>query len=444
MNLRYRALLTLLLLLLLPLAPAPESSGLQNLRAAERHFAAGEYTAAAAAYQQACRNLPASPYPAWGLAVLYERWGYPEQGLQALEEALTRGYTHEEPAANLWLALLAAAGDWEALESAASDLHAAHPTAPQPLNWLTQAQLQQLHCTAAAESAARWLNTAPHEAAAQLNWGALASFSTPSSATITALYQADVDLCQELRGCASPAVCDFQLGRALLRQGDPALAACVLQRAVAARPDAASGHAWLGAALEQLNRPADALPQLEAATELAPEDALGWLLLGMHELNYGSLALAREALLQAQRLDPHNPAPCLGMAALLTREGKYDQIKTWTDAALERAPHDPAIYHAVARFYLERNLQLAGAGMQAAAYAIQLAPEEAEGWLLQGWAYLNQGQVANALAALSQAIKLDPQLAEAYQLQGEAFTLLGQSAAAQAAFTRAADWGWQK
>ncbi len=437
MNLRYCALLALLLLL--PLAPEPESTGLQNLRTAENHFAAGEYTAAAAAYRQVLQDLPETPYPAWRLAVLYERWGYPEEGMQALAEALTRGYAHEEPAVNLRLALLAATGAWETLESAASDL----PAAPQPLSWLTQAQLQQLHCAEARSSAARWLDAAPHEPAAQQIWGALALTASPGEA-VAALCQADAALCQSLQGCVPPATCDAQLGSALLRQGDPALAACVLQRAVAARPDAAGGRAWLGAALEQLNRPVDALPQLEAATELAPEDALGWLLLGMHELNYGSLARARAALLQAQRLDPRNPAPCLGMAALLAREGKYDQLQTWTDAAVERAPHDPAIYRAVARFYLERNLQLAGAAMQAATFAIQLAPEEAESWLLQGWAYLNQGQAEDALAALEKALELDPTSAEAYHLQGEALLLRGQSKAAQAAFTRAADRGWKK
>ncbi len=441
MNLRHLALL--LLLLLLPLAPAPESAGLQSLRAAESHFAAGEYTAAVVAYRQALQNLPESPYPAWRLAVLYERWGYPEQGLPALEEALTRGYAHKEPAANLRLALLAAAGDWETLESAASDLYAAHPTAPQPLSWLTQARLQQLHCSEAQSSAASWLAVAPTDPAAQRIWGALALTASPGKA-VTALCQTDAALCQSLRGCVPPAACATQLGSALLRQGDPALAACVLQRAVTARPDAAGGRAWLGAALEQLNRPADALPQLEAATELAPEDALGWLLLGMHELRTGATATAREALLQAQRLDPQNPAPCLGMAALLAREGKYDQLKTWTDAALERAPHDPAVYRAVARFYLERNLQLEGAATQAASYACQLAPEEAEGWLLRGWDYLNHGQVENALAALEKSLHHDPTAAEAYQLQGETLMLLGQSTAAQASFTRAADLGWKK
>jgi len=89
-------------------------------------------------------------------------------------------------------------------------------------------------------------------------------------------------------------------------------------------------------------------------------------------------------------------------------------------------------------------LQLAGAATQAVASACQLAPEEAEGWLLRGWAYLNHGQVENALASLEQALHHDPTSAEAYQLRGEALMLLGQNTAAQASFTRAADLDWKR
>ena len=431
-----------LLIALLPLAPQPEFDGLQSLRRAESHLSASEYTAADAAYQQASHELPASPYPLWGLAVLYERWGYPQEGLQALAAATTYDYANKKRAESLRFRLLAAAGEWKELESRANTQVAAQPSAPEPLRWLTQAQLQQLQCSEAAESAASWLEIAPYEPAAQRQWGALALDRSPGTA-VTALCQADPVLCESLQSCSPPTECDAQLGHTLLRQGSPALAACVLQRAITAQPEAAATHVWLGAALGQLQRPAEALPQLELATELDPTSPLGWLLLGMHELNYGSLTRAREALLQAQELDPNNPAPCLGMAELLARQGKYNQIKTWTDAALERAPQDANVYHAVTRFYLERNLGAEGVALQAASQAVQLAPEAAESWLLQGWAYLNLGQVENALASLERALQLDPELAEAHQLRGESLMLLGQNAAAQDAFTLAADLGWK-
>jgi tetratricopeptide (TPR) repeat protein len=230
----------------------------------------------------------------------------------------------------------------------------------------------------------------------------------------------------------------------LLRQRQWGLAACVLERAVAADPISAEAQAWLGEALDRLERPAESLPHLERATVLAPDAPLGWLLLGMHRLRAGDTQAAREALLQAQRLDAGNPAPCLGMAAVLAAESRYTEVGRWTEAALERAPEDVEVWKAVARFYLERNLDPEKGALPAAEGATRLAPTDAEAWMLLGWARLLAQDVQQALAALDTATRLDDSLAYAHHLCGLALRALGREAEARQVLIRAEDLGYRE
>jgi Flp pilus assembly protein TadD len=202
-------------------------------------------------------------------------------------------------------------------------------------------------------------------------------------------------------------------------------------------------EAWLGAALERMERPTEARPHLERATALAPDLPLGWLLLGGHDLAGGRLEKARESLARAQRLDPGNPAPCLALANLVAAEGRYPEVETWTEAALTRAPNDPEMWKAVARFYLERNLRQGENPLWAAEGAVRLAPEDAEALSLLGWARLLEGDATGALEALDGALERDPTLAEAHALRAQALSALGREMEAREAMVRATDLGYR-
>lgn len=408
-------ILVLNVALLLLAAPAPEAAGLSVLRAGERHFAAGENTAAERAYHEAWSLLPRSPEPALRLVALYRDWGRPQEGLAALDAALRQGGDPAELAEQR-LALLAALEEWGQLEDAARLRLQVTPEAPQVWDFLTTSLLQQGKCDAARTAAMEWHASAPEDATAQRVWSSLATTMEN----------------------------DLQLGQRLLRQRQWGLAACVLERAVAADPTSAEAQAWLGEALDRLERPAESLPHLEQATVLAPDAPLGWLLLGMHRLRAGDTQVAREALLQAQRLDAGNPAPCLGMAAVLAAESRYTEVGRWTEAALERAPEDVEVWKAVARFYLERNLDLEKGALPVAEGATRLAPTDAEAWMLLGWARLLAQDARQALAALDAATRLDDSLARAHHLRGLALRALGREAEARQALTRAEDLGYRE
>ncbi len=437
----FQSLLIALCLLTIAL-PQPERSTLATLRTAERQYAAGAYTAAETAYRQAIEGFPAAPLPRYRLAALYETWGYSAHGLAALEAAAEQGAL-PDAMQRLRLTLLNDAGRWDALAEAAQAYLAIHPEDGTALAYLTEAQLRQQACEAAASTARTWRHIAPEDDDARRSWGALTLPETPTEA-VTTLCESDAALCTALTACDDPAACDLPLGQALLRQGDSALAACVLSRAVTAEPASGEAHAWLGSALDALGFTARANMHLVRATALSPASPLAWTLLGQHHLRRGNYTAAHKALRTAHELDPTNPAPCLGMAAALAGESRYEEIKPWIDAALERAPSDPEIYKAAVRFYLARNLAQPPYPLQIAEGAVALAPEDAEAQLLLGWSHLQAEAPAVALAALDRAVALDPALAQAHQLRGRALQALGQYNEAEAAFIKAVDLGYRE
>lgn len=414
--------------------PEPEAQGLALVRQAEAYFVEGAFTAAEVALQQAAAQLPTNDFPRRRLAALYAQWQRPTEGLQVLQ---TLPPETETP---LRLQLLAASGDWVTLETVARDVAAHAPTHPEGHAALVQALLHQHRCAEAATAASRWERQAPDGEAAWLA-GLLHWLTTPSSAA----SGCPPELCAALGlpPCEAQDACARRVGEALLHRRETALAACAFNRAIALSPDDASAHAWLGATLEQLGYPAAALPHLERATQLLPHAPLGWLLLGMARLRQQQLVAAREALLEAQRLDPQNPVPCLAIATLLAAEGRYSEVALWTAAALERAPDDAEIWKSVARFYLVRNLKLEDEPRHAAEGAVRLAPTDAEAWTLLGWVYFNTRAFEPALEALQTALMYDAKRPETYHFLGLTLRALGRENEAVVAFIRAADLGYR-
>ncbi|MGC9400465.1 MAG: tetratricopeptide repeat protein [Anaerolineae bacterium] len=431
----------LLTLALLSVAAAqPERAGLSELRTAERYHLAGAHSAAEAHYLQAREALPDESL--LRLAALYNAWGYPQKGLEALEEAASQRGPLPDEIQPLRLELLAKAGDWETLAVAAQAYLESDPTFQTAWAYLAQAQLRLQRCEAAQATAQRWYHNMPEDEAARRVWGVLALADAPSEAH-TVLCKADKTLCARLAACADPAACDVEAGLAALRWDRAGLAACALARAVEANPTSGKAQAWLGATLEKIDRATEALAHLNRATALNPTSPLGWALLGRYQLERGNYAAAREALLTAHHLDPQNPALCLEMAAALAGESRYEALKPWIEAALERANEDPAIYKAAARFYLTRNLTHPPYPLEAAQDATTLAPEDAEAQMLLGWSLLQAGEPQAALEKLNRAVMLDPRLAQAHHLRGLALQALGRTEEAEAAFVQAIDLGYR-
>jgi tetratricopeptide (TPR) repeat protein len=411
----------------------------EYLQAAADHVAAGAYTAAETAYREAIQAAPADPRPILELARLYLLWQRPQAGLSALDEALRQDVFAPEnvPASTvalLRLELLAQAGNWSQVAAEAAERLRAYPYDDIALGLLTEAYLQDYQCVAAATMARRWHEAAPEDRDATLTWSLLAS-------DILLLCETDAQLrettfCAQTGDGTNP---DMDLAAALIRGGNWPLAACVLTRAATRDTATAETHAWLGESLARLGRPTEAQEHLIAATALAPDAPLGWLLLGTYYLGQQETGAARESLLRARSLDPHNPAPCLALAEATAQAGRYDEVDVWIAAALDNAPTDADIAKAAARFYLERHLIHAEYPFRAIQSAIQLAPDDGEAHMLLGQFRLMTGDHAAALTALDTAVRLAPALGPAHYLRGLALQAVDRHNDAQQAFIRAAD-----
>ena len=343
------------------------------------------------------------------------------------------------------LELLALAGDWSQVIVEAAERLRAHPNDSTALKLLTEAYLQDYQCVAATTMAQRWHEAAPDDRDAALTWSLLASDTLLLCETDARLRE--TEFCtQSGDGTDS----DMALAAALIRKGNWPLAACVLTHAVSMGTSSTvttEMHTWLGEALTRMGRPIEAHEHLIAATTLAPEAPLGWLLLGTHYLSQQEAGAAREALLRASSLDPRNPAPYLALAEATAQAGRYDEVDVWIAAALDNAPTDADIAKAAARFYLERHLIHAEYPFRAIESAIQLAPDDGEAQMLLGEFRLMTGDDAGALVALDKAVGLAPTLeqvtlGQAHYLRGLALQAAGRPDDAQNAFILAADLGY--
>ncbi len=440
-NLR-RAALALILSSILVLAgcaaislpgATPTATISDTLDAAAAFAAKGQYTAAEIRYRQALDAAPDDPAPALALADLYLAWGRPTDGLAALDTATARGATAGQADARR-LALLSAAGEWRQVADRARRVLEATPTDRDALDALTRATLHLGACDEARDAARRAAAGHPTDTQA-VEATALLDGDYVRLADVAPGLVAGLGTCSE--------GCDRAVGMRLVREGRWGYAACLLARASAADPQDAEIQAWLGESYARLDLQDDAYVHLRTAVELAPDLPQAWLLLGKLALVTGNLDDARVALLNAQKLDPANPAACLAVAELQARAGKYGEVDRWTQAALDRAPEDAEIWKAVARFYLSRDLAGNAVARTATSMAVDLAPDDAEAYLLSGWIQLLQGRPAEALEALDRAVALDPTLAEAYYRQAQALSATGDRARAEQALTRAADLGYR-
>lgn len=175
---------------------------------------------------------------------------------------------------------------------------------------------------------------------------------------------------------AAPLAADWTSGVAAFKTGDLATAEAEFRALTAERPEWSGGHLMLGQTLLRDRRVDAALPYLERAHELAPEDL--------------------------------NTALVLGQT--------YVQLERFGAAAEVMRGHDPAALPAPQKlaFYRNRALALARSDQQTRAIedfdaALELAPDDADLHRQLAQAARGAGLTAVALEHYGRAVELDPQ-----------------------------------
>ncbi|HVH84706.1 MAG TPA: sulfotransferase [Steroidobacteraceae bacterium] len=200
------------------------------------------------------------------------------------------------------------------------------------------------------------------------------------------------------------------LSVALLRQGKDALPA--LQRAVELLPDDAETHLNLGIALATAGARAEAVASYRQALALNPASMEGLSHLGdvLRELGEGEEALAvrRRAIeLEPQRAEHHN-----NLGSILFDLRRLDEAAAAFRAALALHPDN-----ARALLGLAGTTRMRGRAAEAEEIcraALALEPNNVEGLSLLGELYADRGQFEEGRALLERALAINPALPSVY------------------------------
>ena len=129
----------------------------------------------------------------------------------------------------------------------------------------------------------------------------------------------------------------FNLGVALLDSGRFEEAVEHLKRAAGTR-HRDNVHLYLGEALADLHRDAEAASEYSVHTRLEPDNGAAWLGLGNALASQGTPREAAAALATAARLMPQNPEPAFGLGDALAQLGRYPEAAAAYRQGLALAP----------------------------------------------------------------------------------------------------------
>ncbi len=133
------------------------------------------------------------------------------------------------------------------------------------------------------------------------------------------------------------------LGRARLQAGQAAKAVDALHQAVMLEPRSRVGWEELPAALAALAQPAETLAGLHKKAAESGGDVLLQLECGLFALSQKTLDIAEASLKRATELDPDNPVGWAGLGWTHVLEEKWEQAAPALEKACAAAPDDPAV-----------------------------------------------------------------------------------------------------
>jgi cytochrome c-type biogenesis protein CcmH/NrfG len=246
------------------------------------------------------------------------------------------------------------------------------------------------------------------------------------------LMRAIVEAKQE----ASPAYTYAQIGQVFARYQKWSLAKLAFQNALVEEPDFPDAQAYLGMTMEQTGQDGYAL--ISSAISTQPQDPRAYVFLAIHHLNRNEITAAHQALDQAARLDPENPAIAAQLGAVYAEIGDFSAATQAYLVATELAPDDGQFWRLLARFSLDHDIDLPNLGLPAARNAVSVEPGNSSAYELLGTIQLELEQYNLALRSFRTALTLDALSARSQYLYGILMLTSGQRDAAEAAFLAAA------
>jgi len=262
----------------------------------------------------------------------------------------------------------------------------------------------------------------PNNAAALYQLGLISSILQPdqaaaqlaSAARLDPSYQAHATRLQDaLRQTSSIQDPAYQLtvtAQALSSLQEWYLAQVALENAVEEDPEYAEAWAFLGE-VRQHSGQENGLDALNTAYSLDPESYAANLFLSIYWQRQSQPKRALPYLQTALKLEPNNLNLQENLAQTLVDAGLVETGFETIEELTSQMPEEPEPWMMLARLSIENTIQVEEVGLPAARQAVLMDPKNAEAILLLGRAYLLTEQAILAERFFIQATQLDPQLA---------------------------------
>lgn len=146
----------------------------------------------------------------------------------------------------------------------------------------------------------------------------------------------------------------------LARNGDPATAVRLLQRALEITPDDVSAIFQLGTLLIQQGDHSGAIQHLRRCTELAPDFADGWANLSALQALLGEHAAAARTLAEGLRNCPQSPGLHLQYARDLQKAGRLGEAVVEFQTSIRLRPNEPDAYIELGNLFIRQGRNTEG------------------------------------------------------------------------------------
>jgi predicted TPR repeat methyltransferase len=226
------------------------------------------------------------------------------------------------------------------------------------------------------------------------------------------------------------------LGVIAKQRGDAGLAVTRLREAIAIDAQQAIAHGNLGAALQDLGLPEEALLSYDRALQLKPDYAMAWNNRGNTLRSMGKLVAALHNYDKALRLNPRYTEALLNRGIALQEMEEHQQALQDFDEALTLTPQVAAIHFA--RAFSLQCLRLEEDAIAGYEDVLHLQPEHIQALCNRGICLQKIQQFPAAVDSFEQAVKIKPDYIKAHLQYGNTLRQMGQDAAAIAAYQTAA------
>ena len=217
--------------------------------------------------------------------------------------------------------------------------------------------------------------------------------------------------------------------QALLGSGLTTAAFGETREFVGTHPDSAQAHLIFGKFYVTQDSLVRATQELTRAVTLDPSLGEGWSLLAVAQTGLDHITEAEAAARRAVALRPRSAPDRLGLALLLTRQGRRKEAIDCFEAAIALGPTAEAAHEEYARYLLTTSLGESDTrrAETEARGALDLAPDNPSALETQGQALAALGQVREALPLLRQAAQFSPRAPDFALVLSQTYYRLGQA-----------------